>query len=265
MIVAAYRILYGHEFLAPSLLSVAGHVDAIYISWREIPWQAARGVVNWGAAILDAAKAANQRARSVVTAMASTLPIRELPLSVTSRSDTDIPLMVSSIHANCPAVDKVLFVEPDEVWRDKPLMRALDLAQSGCNVLVRRRDYWRSINHWIDPPNPHWSLKAVGVSDGRIPQRCAFDGAELRAKRILLPSPLAHFAYAQSPLTVQLKHAVCQWLESTPQHADWYDRVWLPWTWERGPWKNLCPVMGREDALAEVTRADLGELPEVMR
>ncbi len=223
MIYAFYRLLY-EDTLNLSIESIPG-VDKIFVFYSDRPWgrtfSIEYGGTTWG----------------LVRQYAD--PDSWTDIRVVSRkAHQDDPMNQFTNFANryildrYPRPDKLIFMEPDFIWRADQWEQFL--AESDEHDVSRSRhvELWRT-PAWRIPQRPGrstavaWNLKRSGIT--QIPRtRRAGDIEGLP----LLDAYLHNMGFCLSPETVLWKHltamAFSRDIHDSPPDPAWYDR-WLNW------------------------------------
>ncbi len=276
--VAFYRLLYGADFLKESLDSIYPYVDKIIIFHTNKVWKGIESVTYFGKQVY------------IPHAIDNSLDIVK---DYSDKHDPGQKISVFTDYFDSPAnqithlintkimvnynPEFVLYVEPDEVWRQDNIRKLLQKPKEnrrilGCNV--SRIEFWKSHQHAFRYESWRQRLyvmnnTAYGGAVNRRSLKFTNCGGSEQGQTINCPDcDLHHFAYACSARTVWWKHITglgfSPGIDSIPNES-WFEDVWLPWDFEINRTKGLCPSVGYEMNIPDVEPYPFDQLPEALQ
>lgn len=270
MIVACWRVLYGEDFLIPSLRSVLPFVDKAVIFWSDRPWGAARSVSYLGTETpipwtegkpfdgwVDRMRGEEFDPKPPIEQhyFHHPGPVGYWTAAVADRFGSEIP-------------DTLILLECDHVWDAKGLEAALRefKANRYRAATSRQVELWRTFD-WRVPERPNrtgtvfWSGKGLKALPPTRHQ------GEPTGTDFHLLSPAVHnLGFCVSEETMLTKHLCALSFsarigDSRPNER-WVEDVWK--RWEPGM-ENLEIARGWEHTIPRAIPYDRAQVPEVLR
>ncbi len=283
--VAIYRILYGQDFLCESIDSVLPVVDNVVVFWSD-RW--------WGAPEPNGAERVSCNVPALDDAL-SYIPNepfdawQERLLTHTPRDLGDREVNVDFIydHVSDPMnqfthlvndhvipeygkPDELLIMEPDLVFRDDQLERALtEFRNNGYTAAKTRQiELWRE-PCWRVPERPNrtgavlWNLKRLHemppTQRQGEPRGTAFE---------TIKAYVHNFGFCNSDPTMRLKHLAAilfsETIGDSIPNTSWLDDKWRAWTAEN-QLEHLEISRGHEHMIPRAVPYDTTQLPESIR
>ena len=245
-LVAGYRVWNAEPYLEASLKSVYDHVDAIVIMLSAKPWGGPAVPDDRTAEIIENFPDPDKKIRFVRGNWGNEVKQTNVLLDLVKKE--------GATH--------MLIVDYDEVYWPRHLEAIRAACERGAGkVTVRIRCYWKSLNWWIEPPEPLRAVVAVYLSE----ETMCVGARNIRTKRQTLELPMTeavlhHFSYALS--TDLVKRKTESWSHRDDVQGTWFERVWIPWDKSRDM-ENLHPT--HPNAYKKAVRADPDQLPPAMR
>jgi len=237
---AVYRVLYGAEFIEESIESIASHMDKIFVFWTDIPWGNVTHVTYKGQVykipeVIDSIKETLERIQVEKY-------LDKLVLLYDCRSDNMnqfTELVNNRILPVFEKPDKILFIEPDHVFREDDLVRFLstEFPIGGFfHASSNQVELWKSYLYRIPERDRYgavlWDLSKLD----RIPK--TFRHANSCVKIPVIKNARVHnFGFCMDDHTMFYKFLVALGYsekigDSVPSEA-WFDR-WKNWSLNRG-------------------------------
>jgi hypothetical protein len=272
MIDAIYRILYGEDWIVPSVKSIIHAVDRVFICWTDRPWGKATEVEYRGEKIKLPINP-DQPYDGWRKALNSGLTRDEKEKVYFERMHTDQPDNQFTEFANRVFMhhgkpDTLICMEPDQVWMEGALDSALKVFHANgyrC-AMSRQIELWKGFK-WRVPERPgrtgtvFWNLKGIS---GLPPTR---KQAEPRGTDFhILGARVHNLGFAVSEESMLRKHLIAlaysETVRDSRPNPDWFERKWKAWN-EAHQINNLEISIGYENHIPWVMRYD-GPLPEVL-
>jgi hypothetical protein len=275
--IAFYRILYGADFLKESLDSIYHHFDKIIFFYTNKVWKGIESVTYFGKQIY------------IPHAIDNSLDIIH---HYATHHDPDSKISLFNDYFDSPAnqithlinnkimtnynPELIVYIEPDEVWRQDHIKRLLQKPKENRRVLgynVSRIEFWKSHQHAFRYESWRQRLyvmnnTAYGGAVNRRSLPFTNCGGSEQNQTVNCPDcDLHHFAYACSPRTVFWKHIICRGFSpgiDSQANENWFEEKWLKWS-ENNQIENLCPSIGFEKNIPKVLPYKFEDLPESIK
>jgi len=272
MIDAIYRILYGEDFIVPSVLSIIDKVDRIFICWTDRPWGWAREVEYMGETIQLPIKS-SQPYDGWLERLTSELRPEQMDKIITEQMHTDQPdnqftEFANRIFMQHGRPDTLICMEPDHVWREEYLDHALrEFTNNGYRAARSRQiELWKSFG-WRVPERPgrtgtvFWNLKGLQG----LPQTKR--QAEPRGTDFMVLGARVHnLGFCVSEKSMLQKHLIALAYAKTVRDSspgpEWFERKWKAWT-EENQLTDLEIAQGYESHIPKVVPFS-GPMPETL-
>lgn len=275
MIAACYRILYGEDWIVPSLKSVLPHVDEVVIFWSDRPWKQARSVTYLGADTPIDWSAGRpfdgwvERIRE--NGFDPNPPIEQHYFHVDTPHNYWTRAIADRWHEGSKhkRPDILMLMECDHVWRDDQIAMALrEFTNNGYRAATSRQiELWKTFD-WRVPERPNrtgavfWNMHRVA---GSFPETRT-QGEPRSADFERLRAEVHNLGFCSSGKTMLSKHLTALSFsakigDSRPNER-WLEDVWK--RWEPGM-ENLEISRGYEHTIRCAVPYDRSQVPEVLR
>jgi hypothetical protein len=268
-----YRAYYSDpKIFEASIRSIDKHADRIFLFWTDRPW-GNFDFVEFDGNTYSPPKSLGEATKNVAKAYRGENIVRCIK-GHTRTPFNQLTGFANKILDTYKNPDTLIIMEPDHVWREEDLVKALNefegskkfspVASSG------QIELWKPphVSHYYRvPERPQrtgvvfWDTKEVE----RLPQTRT-QGEPARGAMSRLPSRVFNLGFAVDQETMFWKH-VCaigfsgQIGDSLP-NVDWYKKKWLEWD---ECVKDLEISRGHEGDIATVLPFDRSLLPEALQ
>ena len=269
MLYAIYRGLYGEDFIEDSVASITEFVDRIFFFLDPKPWGDVTSCEYKGGLVQFPKTFDNYF--PLVNEIAQGNPKVSIQYDHQYNNIGQFTHLINErILPYCQKPDVFLIVEPDHVWRQDELEKALRFFRdSGAECgLTRQIEVWKGFRH-IVPPRPQrtggvfWSLHKRDRMPATMRQA---EPAESGCHIVRIDAYVHNMGFAVSEEAMFWKHMIAlgmsQKIRDSRPRPDWYENVWMEW--EPGM-RNLEISIGAESDIPMVYESPVDQLPKAIQ
>jgi len=275
---AVYRILYGECFIQESIKSIEPYMDKIFVFWTNKVLGNTTECTYKGDVIKFPRKIDN------VINKIYDLGLNKKVILVNDyveNNDNQFTHLVNDlILPKYKKPDRLLFIEPDHVFRNDQLELAFQqfdkmikdsdgdkVHASTSYVELWKTPYYRTVIH----PNRYRLGSMLWTMDNLVKIPKTYKHAQIPKPSNnpdFVKAYVHDFGFCVSEESMFWKHLTAigfsQKIEDTPPIESWYEDVWLNWKFEEDR-KNLHMSVGYEHLIPNILPYDVSKLPQIIK